>query len=120
MRFFIGLLTVCLIQVSALADEGEALTHEQALSMVPGSTMSRIGQNGGLREWTNGADGTATVSRLPGPGSKQGVRKAAARWSVSDDGRYCLDEDWSTGQGGPLHWCSRITRDADGKLQLLH
>ena len=120
MRTFLGLLAVCLIQTSALADEGEALTREQALSMVPGSTMNRIGQNGGVREWTNGADGTATVSRLPNPGSKQGVRKASARWSISDDGRYCLDEDWSTEQGGPLHWCSRITRDPDGRLRLLH
>ena len=119
MRALIVLLTGCLIQVSALADEDVALTREEALSMVPGSTMSRIGQNGGVREWTNDADGTATVSRLPGPGSKQGVRKAQARWSISDDGRYCLDEDWSTAQGGPVHWCSRVARDPDGKLRLL-
>ncbi|AJZ63512.1 hypothetical protein OI25_6503 [Paraburkholderia fungorum] len=120
MRSLIGLLAVCFISAGALADEGEALTREQALSTVPGSTMSRIGQNGGVREWTNGADGTATVSRLPKPGSKQGVRKAAARWSIADDGRYCLDEDWSTEQGGPLHWCSRIAQDPDGRLRLLH
>jgi hypothetical protein len=65
MRSFTGLLAVCVIQASAMADEGEALTREQPLSTVSGSTMNRIGQNGGVREWTNGADGTVTVSRLP-------------------------------------------------------
>jgi len=120
MRVFVGSLTDCLIQTNALADEVEALTHAQALSMAPESTMSPIGQNGVVREWTNGADGTSTVRRLAKPGSKQGVRKAAARWSISDDGRYCPDEDWSTEQGGPLNWRSRITQAPDGQLRLLH
>ncbi|QIE27970.1 hypothetical protein SBC1_60820 (plasmid) [Caballeronia sp. SBC1] len=57
-------------------------------------------EKGNIRRWTNNEDGTATVSRLPGPSGKQSVRNTTGSWSISEDGRYCLSERWSTRDGG--------------------
>jgi hypothetical protein len=105
--------------VSANADEGAVLSQEELRSQIPGTTLHRIGASGGLREWTNNPDGTAVITRYAKPGSKHAFTKATGHWTISEEGKYCLDEDWSTSEGGPLHWCTHIQRGADGNLELV-
>jgi hypothetical protein len=63
------------------------LSHDELVAVGPNAQMERIGQSGGIRRWTNNTDGTATIVRVPKPGTKAGsVGRATARWSISDDG----------------------------------
>ncbi|WP_250470212.1 MULTISPECIES: DUF995 domain-containing protein, partial [unclassified Caballeronia] len=69
---------------------------------------------------TNNTDGTASIVRLPKPGAKAGsIGKATGRWSIGEDGKYCLTEEWSLEAGGPIHWCSEMYRDSAGVLHRL-
>jgi hypothetical protein len=96
------------------------LSHDELVAVVPNAQMERVGQSGGIRRWTNNTDGTATIVRVPKPGAKAGsVGKAAGRWSISDDGKYCLDEAWTLEAGGPIQWCSQMYRDTTGVLHRL-
>jgi hypothetical protein len=113
-----SLLFLTLVSTVSIAQQQTAMTKEELAKAVPGSTMHRTNENGKVRTWTNSADGTAIISRVPEPGSKQGVRKASGHWSISEDGRYCLTEEWSTQYGGPLDWCRHIVSASDGSLQL--
>ena len=105
--------------VVGYADDGVVLSQEELRSQIPGTTLHRIGASGGLREWVNNPDGTAVITRYARPGSKHAFTKATGHWTISDEGKYCLDEDWSTSEGGPLHWCTHIQRGADGNLELV-
>ena len=107
------------IPVTGNADDGVVLSQEELRSQIPGTTLRRIGASGGLREWVNNPDGTAVITRYAKPGSKHGLTKATGHWTISEEGKYCLDEDWSTSEGGPLHWCARIQHGADGNLELV-
>ena len=91
------------------------LTREQLLAALPGKRMSYVTQSDRTVQWVNNPDGTAIVMKSPQPGAKHGVViSAPARWSVSDDGKFCMDEDWPTDRGGPAHWCREVMLDANG------
>jgi hypothetical protein len=97
------------------------LSRERLVAEVPGSQMERVGQSGGVRRWVNHADGTANITRLARPGAKAtSIGKASGKWSISQDGKYCLEEDWSVEAGGSFTWCSRVYKDDAGALRLVH
>lgn len=97
------------------------LTREQLATAVPNARMEQTNQYGALRRWVNNPDGSATILRYPRPGAKAAtVSKATGRWSITDDGKYCLEEDWSTKAGGTAHWCSLMYMDSEGNLHRLH
>jgi hypothetical protein len=88
-----------------------ALTREQLVALVPNSQLERINQSGGVRRWSNNADGTAAIVRLPKPGAKSAsVGKASGRWSITEDGKYCLDEEWRVEAGGPSNGARDCTK----------
>jgi hypothetical protein len=114
-----SLLVLALVSTSVSTAQGQAaLTKDELAKAVPGSAMERTNANGKIRKWTNNPDGTAVISRLPGAGSKHDVETTTGHWSISEDGRYCLTEEWSTHNGGPVDWCRHIVSAPDGSLQL--
>ncbi|WP_157694733.1 DUF995 domain-containing protein [Caballeronia fortuita] len=57
---------------------------------------------------------------MPRPGSKAGsIHRASGHWTVSDDGKYCLQVDWSDEYGGTVSWCFLLYKDASGVLRRL-
>lgn len=90
-------------------------TREQLLAALPGKRMSYMDNSDRTVQWVNNADGTAVVGRSAGLGGKKGSGiSAPARWSVSNDGKFCMDVDWPTNHGGPSHWCREVLLDASG------
>jgi hypothetical protein len=90
-------------------------TREQLLAVLPGKRMSYVDNRDRTVQWINNADGTAAVRRSAGLSGKNGAGSSApAHWSVSDDGRFCMDIDWPANHGGPSHWCREVSLDAGG------
>ena len=116
-KYSLLLLTLMSATVS-IAQEQAVMTKDELVKAVPGSTMERTNAHGNIRRWTNHPDGTAVISREPEPGSKHYTNTATGHWSISDDGRYCLTEDWSASRGGPVDWCRHVVSAPDGSLQL--
>lgn len=85
------------------------------LGALPGKRLSYVSHSGRTVQWISNADGTATLNISPALGSKHASGASApGRWSVDENGRYCMDEDWPTDHGGPNHWCRNVTLDGDG------
>ncbi|MCX4174815.1 MULTISPECIES: DUF995 domain-containing protein [Paraburkholderia] len=114
------LLVLTLASAVSMADDQTPMTKEALAKAVPGSTMERTNDSGRVRNWTNNEDGSATITRMPRPGGKQGVQKTSGHWSISNDGRYCLTEDWSTKEGGPVDWCRHVVAGPGGALQFVN
>lgn len=76
------------------------LTRDQLIALMPGATMLRTNTAGALREWVNVPNGTLTVY-WAGGGFAQS-HSASGKWSVTDDGRFCLQIDW---EDKPENWC---------------
>ena len=100
---------------------GPRMSRQELLEHVPSSQMERATQSGSVRRWTNNSDGTASITRLPRPGAKAGsFGRTTGKWHISEEGKYCLDEDWKTEAGGPVSWCRFVYQDASGKLHLMN
>jgi len=90
-------------------------TREQLLAALPGKRMSYTTPGGRVVQWVNNADGSAVLRKSPRLGGKHSTGASApAHWYVSDDGKYCMSEEWSTLHGGPSQWCRALTLDASG------
>lgn len=89
------------------------LSKEQLLALLPGSTMLRTNIAGALRQWVNKPDGTLTVY-WNGGGLRHGAHSASGRWSVTDEGRFCLHIDW---EDLPENWCRFLEQTANGEYQ---
>lgn len=89
------------------------VSKDQLLALLPGSTMLRASTSGALREWVNKPDGTLTVF-WNGSGLRRRPRSASGHWSVTDEGRFCLQIDWDE---FPENWCRFLEQTADGKYQ---
>ncbi|MBN3760649.1 DUF995 domain-containing protein [Burkholderia sp. Ac-20365] len=76
------------------------LTRDQLIALMPGATILRTNTAGALREWVNVPNGTLTVY-WAGGGFVQS-HSASGKWSVTDDGRFCLQIDW---ENKPENWC---------------
>jgi hypothetical protein len=88
------------------------LTRDQLMALMPGATLLRTNTAGALRQWVNVPDGTLTVY-WAGGGFVQS-HSASGKWSVSDDGRFCLQIDW---QDKPEKWCRFLERTPKGAYQ---
>ncbi|MFL9916038.1 DUF995 domain-containing protein [Paraburkholderia fungorum] len=88
------------------------VTKEQLQALLPGSTMLRTNIAGALRQWVNKPDGTLTVY-WGGAGLRQS-HSASGRWSVTDEGRFCLHIDW---EDLPENWCRFLEQTANGEYQ---
>ena len=76
------------------------LTRDQLIALMPGATMLRTNTAGALREWVNVPNGTLTV--YWGGGGFAQSHSASGKWSVTNDGRFCLQIDW---EDKPENWC---------------
>ncbi|SIT40905.1 conserved exported hypothetical protein [Paraburkholderia piptadeniae] len=88
------------------------LTREQLIPLMRGATILRTNTSGALRQWVNGADGTLTVY-WAGGGFLQS-HSASGKWSVTEDGHFCLQIDWPE---MPENWCRFLERTANGAYQ---
>ncbi len=88
------------------------LTRDQLMALMPGATILRENTAGALRQWVDVPDGTLTVY-WAGGGLLQS-QSASGKWSVSDDGRFCLQIDW---KDKPENWCRFLERTPKGAYQ---
>ncbi|SEJ44860.1 hypothetical protein [Paraburkholderia diazotrophica] len=94
------------------ASQLSRLTREQLIPLMRGATILRTNTSGALRQWVNGPDGTLTVY-WAGGGFLQS-HSASGKWSVTEDGRFCLQIDWPD---VPENWCRFMERTANGAYQ---
>ncbi|SOE73527.1 hypothetical protein SAMN05446635_4914 [Burkholderia sp. OK233] len=113
------LLVLTLVSAVSMADDQTPMTKEELTKAVPSSKMERTNDSGRVGNWANNEDGSATITRMPPPGGKQHALKTSGHWSISNDGRYCLTEDWSTQDGGPVDWCRHVVAGPGGVLQFV-
>ncbi|MEM5388215.1 hypothetical protein VSR68_32260 [Paraburkholderia phymatum] len=88
------------------------LTRDQLIPLMRGATILRTNTSGALRQWVNGPDGTLTVYWAAG-GFLQ-PHSASGKWSVTEDGHFCLQIDWPD---VPENWCRFMERTASGAYQ---
>ncbi|MPW21594.1 hypothetical protein GCT13_33170 [Paraburkholderia sp. CNPSo 3157] len=88
------------------------LTRDQLIPLMRGATILRTNTSGALRQWVNGPDGTLTVY-WAGGGFLQ-PHSASGKWSVTEDGHFCLQIDWPD---MPENWCRFMERTANGAYQ---
>lgn len=90
------------------------VSKAQLLALLPGSTMLRTNTSGALRQWVNKPDGTLTVF-WGGAGSlRNGAHSASGHWSITDEGRFCLQIDWDD---LPENWCRYLEQTPNGEYQ---
>jgi hypothetical protein len=89
------------------------LSRDQLLALLPGSTMLRTNVAGALRQWVNKPDGTLTVF-WGGGGLRSRAHSASGRWSITDEGRFCLHIDW---EDLPENWCRFLEPTLNGEYQ---
>jgi hypothetical protein len=101
----------CVVAVSAIAqDEAIKMTREELLSFLPGTKVTHVTVAGSERHWTNGPDGKFfATSNNKKYGSALGTQMASneGAWTVSDEGKYCIDIDWKR-----VHekWCAYVLK----------
>jgi hypothetical protein len=88
------------------------LTRNQLMELMPGATLLRTNTAGALRQWVNGRDGTLTVYWAGGGLLR--THSASGKWSVSDDGHFCLQIDW---EDKPENWCRYLEPTPKGTYQ---
>ena len=101
----------CILAANALADDTPArLTKDELLSLLPGTKVTHINQGGSERHWTNEADGTVVASsnnKIIGNALGTHFAQGRGTWRVDEEGKFCIDIDWSRLQE---KWCSYILR----------
>lgn len=88
------------------------LTRDQLIALMPGATMRRTNTAGALRQWVNGTDGKLTVYWAGG--GFLNSNSASGKWSVTEDGHFCLQIDWPD---TPENWCRFLEPTANGAYQ---
>lgn len=86
------------------------LTREELMQLLPGANMSRISAKGNTHIWKNESGGSFIISS---DNRDRGAvaSTAAGKWSISDDGRYCVLIEWKTIE--TEEWCRYIVRSGD-------
>lgn len=88
------------------------------LALMPGAKMSRINEKGNRHAWVNELNGEMVISsdnrETSGiPGAKAGrASTAPGKWSVTDDGRFCMVIQWKKGESEET--CRFVLKTADG------
>jgi hypothetical protein len=90
----------------------QPLTRDQLMTLMPGATMLRTSTSGALRQWVNVPNGTLTVYWAGGGFVR--THSASGKWSVTDDGRFCLQIDW---EDKPENWCRFLEPTPKGTYQ---
>ena len=83
------------------------LTREELVQLLPGANMSRISAKGNTHIWKNDSGGSFIISS---DNRDRGAvaSTASGKWSISDDGRYCVLVEWKTIE--TEEWCRYIVR----------
>ena len=95
-----------------------ALTRADLVALMPGAKMSRMNEKGNRHAWVNELNGEMVVSsdnrETSGiPGTKPGrASTAPGKWSVADDGRFCMVIQWKKGESEET--CRFVLKTADG------
>ena len=88
------------------------------LTLIPGSETHHVNSAGSVRSWKNAPDGTfvaASDNRRYGSAMGTGNATGPGTWSVSEDGRYCVQIEW---RRLTEKWCSAIVKGDDGGYYL--
>ncbi|SAL54498.1 hypothetical protein AWB64_05997 [Caballeronia sordidicola] len=106
------------IPLSSAFGADAALSASEIRQILPGSTIHWIRHNGGPKSISFHADGSIDAYINPRAHSRWESHRAPGHWTVSDEGRVCVTEEWSLDLGGEHVWCSKLRRDAEsGELR---
>lgn len=86
------------------------LTRAEAQTLLSGAKMSRSNEKGNQHLWTNDASGDITISSDNRGTSGRGS-SARGKWSVAEDGRFCMVVQWRKGDDEDT--CRFILKTAD-------
>ena len=77
-------------------------------ALLPGATNENIApRSGSTRSWSL-AQGGRLTGRATG-GLNQNYTKAEGKWNIDDDGKYCVNVDWTWGGGASTEkWCAAV------------
>lgn len=98
--------------------EGVRLSRDELMTLIPGSETHHVSSAGSVRSWKNTPDGTfvaASDNRRYGSAMGTGNATAPGTWSVSEDGKYCVQIEW---RRLSEKWCSAIVKGEDGSYYL--
>jgi hypothetical protein len=104
----------------AVAQADAPLSPAELKARIPGTTLQRTRDNGGIQAYNNHPDGTVDVTNYA-VGAARGTASSntTGTWSIADDGRYCVVANWGVRAGGPARTCKHVTALPDGSLKLL-
>ena len=85
------------------------LSRAEVQTLMSGATVSRVNDKGNTHRWTNEPGGEMVVSSDNRSDGKAST--ARARWSVDEQGRYCLQVHWK--RGAAEDSCRYILRAGD-------
>ena len=107
-----------LVVLGARADEaGTKVTGEELRKLVTGANVTHVNKFGSLRRWTNEPDGSllAWSSNQKHGSATAAPRSAHGKWSINDEGKYCIEIDWKRDDE---KWCAVIIKATDGNYYL--
>ena len=100
MRKIVWLLLPAVASFAAFADEaGTRLSGEELKTLVTGATVEHVAKTGSQRRWKNDEDGSfMATSNNKKYGNALGQHSTASpgTWSISSEGKYCVQIDWGS------------------------
>lgn len=111
---------VVLVAASPVLADGAAakMSKEELLAFLPGTEVVYTTRAGSLHRWNNAPDGkfvASTDNRKYGGATGLHGGTAPGTWRVDDDGKYCVQIDWSRELE---KWCAYIIKADDGAYYL--
>ena len=92
------------------AQAATTLSRADLMALMPGAKVMRINEKGSTHIWTNEPGGEMIVSS-DNRGSSGRSTTAQGKWSIGDDGRFCVAIQWKKGE--PEDSCRFILKTAD-------
>lgn len=98
-------------------DVGTRLSKEEMASLLPSTKAEYVIKAGSIHRWTNEPDGKFVASTDAKTVSMSARSRGTARgtWKISDEGKYCINIDWTN---VTEDWCQFLFRTDDGKYYL--
>ena len=110
-------LLVCAASVRAaepatLADlqaaNASKLSKDDLQALIPGGKNESVGRNGNARQFEHGADGRL-MGRMYGGSVAASGAPGEGKWSITDDGKYCIDLRWTFRTSSTDEkWCGAV------------
>ncbi|MDB6002753.1 MAG: hypothetical protein JWP52_4452 [Rhizobacter sp.] len=98
--------------VADLGADAKPLSKTELEELMPGATISRRSSGGSDQQWTQDRDGTFFLRSDNKLISSGGGSTTRGKWSVSDEGRYCVTIPWKGRE--TEDWCRVVFHTQTG------